>query len=614
MEGRRFTHLAKNAFEAFVDAEPWYLERLPIEAESFDRSAADESIVRQAHRIRTYLDFFRIKSGRDVASMWSSWRQRESSTIQHIREGLDFALLRDTEERATNGLRLSLRYQSDEQTASIFGQRYWEAFNDAKFADHNWAHIRRVERWFESFYENIPALRHDPYAAEWFGSGMLAVNFHDIDQIMTIARNKTREQNGQPALNSKIGHGESAALMMLALANRYVRENILPRDQAYVSVIGASAMIARHSATGKSSVDGLEDAAYISDDEQLVQHYEEGRINFFTLSPAQLITIVRAKKSEHMAEEGTRWGLDPDFENEYAQELMALEHITNSLMAEGHLKPEQITGFRHAEQAFKVADKLDTLVPPQHRLFRTINTSAAKIRPFFIPANQQALYDQLNIIFGEKDVPAIHPSDCIRILYEIFHSMPQAYKHADIIVNSQYLQSVLTENIWQSLIELATFGEMIMKPSDPNDFSYVQEHYSRRIHAILQKAIERYGISLPLADHEILSDEETEEIMIQLIQQIRGQTDYEPLFTTKVKALQEERDGVINIIKAKRSADFSDRDYQEFLGMIKEVRHQLIRRNIRSHTKSPTGLPYNTYDSLPGPTSKIRTLRRPIGE
>src|SRR5579872_3997146 len=91
----------------------------------------------------------------------------------------------------------------DSTQQSEFGLKLDLALNNASLTDHNFHHSRRLERVFEATFHNIDQTHEIVLSQdnEWLlDAGYIAINFHDVDQLLTLQRNEEGED-----LNSKKG-------------------------------------------------------------------------------------------------------------------------------------------------------------------------------------------------------------------------------------------------------------------------------------------------------------------------------------------------------------------------------------------------------------------------
>lgn len=402
---------------------------------------------------------------RSLQGVFDTFTKRGEPWLEHILEGIEFVGRMDIADRASNGLRLAItRDRNDVGKESVFGCMLKRAFDNPKLSDHNHEHSRRLERWLETMMLNIGELRHSHSIFQWIDSAILFSYWHDADQLLSLERN---EEEGRD-LSVKKGHALAAAVMLLALHRRYAIERKVSIHDAWEISAGAALMTLKHDEPERfmEALSGTQNAytetggkrQYLKGD-ILEKLYENNELNIFTLTPAQLIELLaRIKKKHGFIGEGmgSRYGLLPAFEKEYASELHELAQNERPII--DSITDEEKRSFRLAATASVMADVFDMVAPPLEALLRSMNTQYSRQRPFFIPASSEYMMQLITEEAG--NVSADVDSDTRRVLWQLMHL---EHLQDSVVTDSKFVQSVNRDSAIMGALAFRDIGSKIMQ-------------------------------------------------------------------------------------------------------------------------------------------------------
>ncbi|OGK15557.1 hypothetical protein A2774_06060 [Candidatus Roizmanbacteria bacterium RIFCSPHIGHO2_01_FULL_39_12c] len=456
---------------------------------------------------------------------------RGENKFDHIMEGVDFAHRLDIADRAANGLRLALAYDSRPEKYdefSRFGITFTVGYNNPELADHNHSHYRRVERLIEALLFNIGELRHSQSLKQYIDALYLFANFHDTAQVYNLQFNLMSPEDEQ-IKDVKKAHGLEAAVMLLLFHRRYAIERKVDIHTAWNICAQAAAMTMLHDHPKKFM--NLLSSRLKADDLVKNLENEDGQItklaevfdgdsdtvvDVFSLTPRQLLLILGKIKG------GKGYGLPVSLVDEYSAEID--EVLNNKLPLiyytdekEGKIKMEigmpekerQI--FNLAAQVGLMADLLDMRIPGEESIFRSLRAKKSKERPF-IPENFNQR-EVLNQIFESSgDFPHDSPFnfDVLRILWEavniekIISNLPAD----NPLLKSSYLKRLIREAGIYSVLSLQEIGNRLTR----RDSTIVDEVFARRRLELLEKAETKFGKDLKLKG---LTDNQIANLIIQ---------------------------------------------------------------------------------------------------
>ena len=564
---------------------------------------------------------------RSFTGVFNAFAKRDEPWLNHVLEGIEFVGRMDIADRASNGLRRALQHDNrDHARPSTFGTMLTNAYDNPKHTDHNHEHSRRHERWLEAMMLNVPQLRHSHSIFQWIDSTMLFSYFHDVDQLISLQRNLVENHN----FSVKKGHGPAAAVILLALHKRYAVERKVSIHKAWEICAGGALMILKHDEPESfaQAMAGMTPAYRtipnkeheLNHDEKLIQAFDKNELDLFTVSPSQLIEILRNIKSQYgfiSETDGSRYGLHPYFEEEYAEELADL--ATNNLPILKEVTPEQKISFRHAAEAAVLADVLDMVAPPMESMFRLLNTQYSRNRPFFrSDENPQSLLDK---IFGpDGNLHQEIDSDTRRLFWHFAH---MDHLHDSIITRSAFVQRVNRDHALLGAITAKRIGARIMHA----DYTDIDRLYLERKCYLARKTLAKADVSRVqrlLIFHAMQKTGDDREVL-KLLEQ-RKETKLLARYMSKVEHLEIDRASIEEGLKHKPSGSlavtqgYSDQEVWAYEAIADAVIEKLCAiynvtaKQLRGYKKIlhkhwyPDSIPYVTYDSLGG---KPRTLVAP---
>lgn len=551
---------------------------------------------------------------RSLPGIYTSFKEAKESRLHHILEGIEFVGMMEIADRAANGLRMALtRDYRDESKPSIFGQIFKKAYENPALSDHNHEHIRRQERWFETMLLNIGELRHSHSIFDWIDSGLL-FSFHDADQLVTLQRNLDEGTS----LDAKRGHGIAAAVMLLALHKRYAIERKTSIHNAWEICSGTALMAMKHDKPEEfvQAMSGMKPAFSINADgtrilltgDALEKAFEKNELDLFSLSPSQLLTLLRRVKSKYgFIREGDSvfYGLHPEFEKEYAGELADLSHNHDPLIKD--ITPEGRRSFRLAAEAAVQADVLEMVSPPVESIFRTLNTQLAKSRPFF--RNEDIELTMQRITDTQGNIPTEIDSNVRRIYWELMHieHLPES-----IITKSDYMKRIHEDHAIMGAILFKDIGTRIMK----GDYSDLDRVYMSRKIQLAEKALVKANIGLVSKIFFAKRMREGDALAVQTQLRKKGCAPLAARLAEKTGHLDTEMASILEGLTRKRDGDqggktiFSDEDVEKFrivsdtvIEALCQKYHVSPQKLKRYKSKVASGkfssmIPYSTYDSM----------------
>lgn len=566
--------------------------------------------------------------GRSIQGVFRSFRGRKERWLDHILEGIEFVGRMEVADLASNGLRGAVLWDNRDHTRpSEFGTMLTRAYNNPQLSDHNHEHSRRHERWLESMFLNIGELRHSHSVFSWIDSALLFSYWHDVDQLLTLERNLTEGKY----LPAKHGHALAASVMILALHERYAIERKVSIHKAWEICAGTALMIARHDkpegfAAGlvgtKNAYRELPDGfRQLLHGRQLQEIFDKNELDLFTISPSQLMELLRMEKEKHGFVDDTEsvWGLHPAFEEEYRYELALLANNTVPIIKD--VTPRERMSYRYAAEATVLADVFDMVSPPTESIFRTLNTQHSRGRPFF--RTDMGLEAQLAHI--GSDIGNIDPdvdSDVRRMFWELVH---MEHIKDGITADSPFVRSINRETAIMGALAFKDIGMRIMR----GDLSDIDTLYHFRKAQVARKTLAKAGYSKVrrLAVYQSVMKTGDDAIIIELLEK-KGNGRLLGRYREKVHNLDIEAQRIKDGLLQKPDSDgrrlrvYEESDRRAFealassviqalsekysvsVGRLKRYRARVAKRSY------PGVIPYRTYDSLGGTP---RTLVAPLG-
>lgn len=601
-----------------------------------------------------------ILSGRrSPLEVFRAERGRNESIFEYIFNGVDFIRDMDVADRAANGLRDSLKYHLHDPTRySQFGQKLDDAYNNPFISHHNHEHDRRVERWLEAELLNIGELRHAASVKHWINSALLVPYFHDIDQMLSIDRNLESQERDEHTkeLPSKAGHGLAAAVMLLALHKRYGQEAAVRKDKAWEICAGAAYMILKHEKPNKM-MQALHDntirkyrdekemnpdrtergnefgekAYEITDGRKILLHgkdlrikYDNNELDLTTLSPSQLVELLRMVKRENgFINSGNpgSFGLYPEFEVEYKDELTELASDDRPIL--DNIDSDLRYPLNLAAEATIRADMLDMVSPSVFSIFRKLAVQISKNRPFYKIRSIDELYKL--ILSDNGDLPPDSDCDVRRMLWELVHI--DEISHDSLIAQSRFMREVNRDYAIMGVLAIQHIGESIMN----GDLSVITDAYDERIIEVSKKALERAGYNPMTINWNMYIGKNQNDFDTYVAYMIEKASGWQEALKYKKKVIQLQTEAqniqtqIATKIQLRPEGDhlvtmYSDQNRSDFHIITERVigklmadygvepkRKRRLEKIVYKYKKSPN-LPYRGYDSIPA--GKPRTVRK----
>lgn len=422
--------------------------------------------------------------------------------MHYTEDMLRMAYELDLSQRGVNALRLDLLLK-DDGSSSKFGELLNKALENPALIDHNHHHLRRVEQTLLAIILNSQELQTE-HVQSWYRSAFLAASIHDHDQLISLQRNADGEK-----LPVKKGHAVAGAVMAMLFAQRYARECGLDFQEANRIVRGAAYMILKHDEPERISqaLNGVLSAQGLSG-EKLFVEYQKNQLDLTTLSPGQLIEILRHEKRE--AGFTSLYGLSEACEEEYREQLELLEVDDKPLLQFSDGEKDQKEALKLMTEVVVFADIADMVAPPYEAIYRTLMTQYSQHRPFLTPVNDEfkayvhselqkagkpflndsatdADYYVALIENGSGNTPREYAhldSDVRRLLFEFHHLVEM---NSSRLSRLRYVREMNSVNAMMGIFALGNVATGVME----NDHSIIQATGRRQLHSIARKIIRR---------------------------------------------------------------------------------------------------------------------------
>ncbi len=561
---------------------------------------------------------------RSLTGVFESFTKRGESWLQHILEGIEFVGRMDIADRASNGLRLAVIHDTrNTSRPSEFGSMLTRAFNNPTLSDHNHEHSRRLERWLETMMLNIGELRHSHSIFHWIDSTILFSYWHDADQLLTLERNIEEKRD----LSVKKGHALAASVMLLALHRRYAIERKVSIHDAWEICAGAALMTLKHDEPERfmQAMSGTKQAYTIVSGERqylkgeaLKKAYDHNDLDIFTLTPGQLVELLRRIKKKHgfIDEKGESiYGLLPAFEKEYAGELKKLKGNFRPIVET--ITDEEKRSFRLAATASVMADVFDMVTPPMEALLRKMNTQYSLQRLFFQMSSQEEMMRYIAEEAG--NVPNNVDSDTRRVLWELMHL---EHLQDSVVTDSRLVRGVNRDSAIMGALAFRDIGSRLMR----GDVSDIAKIYQKRKESIAQKALSK--ANLPFIKSWLLMHDYRNVHNLRLLTEELHRMGAEAqarILEQKFSQLDQEAKDIVASLTQKPDGEgikiYSALQIMEFQNLCDTVIAHLMKkyavnpkrlkryRSKLARGQYPGITPYTTYDSLGGTP---RTLVEPI--
>ncbi len=492
-----------------------------------------EIIVRRRHKIRSIVR--------------SLIHDSDENPARHFIEGFQFHTDMEKGHLKSGGFRTELLWHENitdrKWYKSTFGFDYTYAMNAYKWKNHAYAHVRRMRRIAEEAVLTIGRLRHgkETSIGQWLNAWEIFPSFHDADQLLTMLRNE-RIKHTYPndykdkLLDAKAGHGLASAIMVMAMASRYQKAaGIVELERAKRFTKEAALMIMKHdkpeeleAAFSDYFIDpdspqgeprlirkyNARDPRYTNPVEgiqNLVYDYNHNRVDLFSLSPKQLILILReTKKQKGFVTIDTPNGLYPEFEKEYRQQLEELEKDNTPIFSD--ISGDERSSFKLATEAMVIADEIDQIYPPYESITRSETTEKAIPRIWYAKkASAQQILDTLidpltgNLLPGDVEIvdpnDVSNPYNCSirRLLWEALNNAKAAKTRKEkgliqadgsySLAETNHVLDIRKTNAIMRLAAIEKISESVY--GSDSTFPIVAAIFNRRKNALANKAIKK---------------------------------------------------------------------------------------------------------------------------
>lgn len=642
---------------------------------------------------------FIIGSDRNTHALLESFIHRTSSVTTYLFEAVYFAGRMDEADRSLNGFinNLALDNRSRRQEGR-FGELLKKAYNNPILADHNYEHFRRFEKWIEAVLLNDSIFRHDRSVYTWVHSLFHAGKMHDIDQVLSLQRNLQHRREGKKELKVKKGHAIAGSIMGLATHKRYAEESMMRIRDAWDVAAGSAYMGMRHDEPENlaSFLAADKPAWRVENGELILLHgtellrmFENDQIDGSTISPSQMTEILILQKAKagfiegfdqqvfmmsdqevdtelkkflnvaktklsslsinpHYSGSESILGLAPEFEYEYAEELLELmaneRPLLERIIDETTSLDDKET-LKLATQLMYKADLMDMIAPPVEAIHRMLQVQYSLGRDFWPNKHTiEELKKRVNLTRVQKGMPVVEDDieTLLIAVVELSGNMDQEadsdvrrwlwmLEHVDFtnstngsvfdIDASQYMRSINKDNAIMGLLYFREIGEKTMR----GDLSHIDESYGNRKRRLAVKALKKSGMSNRAARRFLTASVNIDEAVIDNLSK-RGFEGLANNYRTKTAVMTSECERLRLLISKNQEKNGLPypRVYEESeILMFTELCDQyLIRlctkynitprevskyRKLMRSRKYTSATPFYTYDSIARPEN-ARTL------
>ena len=263
---------------------------------------------------------------------------------------------------------------------SSFSQRLVRALNNPGLSDHNNTHIQEVTKLTGFVIKGLGEERQKEIQPHLDSIALFAF-IHDSAQLATLQRNLDDNRGDEgcpPILNAKKSHGLEAALMALAFVPGYAEANNISRQEARKICAKTAIMCIRHEDiyVFDQALRGNVLPTNPHDDQELADLFKTNTLDLMSISPKDITLLLRAQKIE---------GIDPFFQNEYAEELgkLAIDDTPLFQVDDGD-KLKTRESLRVAAHVALAPDIIAMMAPAGDTLNRLLLTQYSQNRPIFI--------------------------------------------------------------------------------------------------------------------------------------------------------------------------------------------------------------------------------------
>ncbi len=412
----------------------------------------------------------------------------------------------DVAKRAANAFRLYV------ESKTAYGRIHAAAREEEPIADHAFSHFRRMGKWQRQISQHYTF--HNPHIV--MAMGLIPDN-HDADQLDTSYRNyKTGSKR-----NPRGGHESAGALRLVTLSSLHA-EAVNTSLQESREITGfAAAMTILHdtpellpqalSQTGKVhgrkpyTLNRLTGERTMLHADALIACFKKG-CDLLALSPKQIRGITRyykeeadeqAKKKDQtqfkFITDETPYGLDPQFEHEFAHTLNNLDD--EPLVAS--LSRRDRREFVLATEINVLADTLDMVIPVEEAFLRTLANEHARTRSLYDDDARRQVFELIGT--PKKD------TDLSRKVREIV-MLTKAIKNSKL-AKSHFATHELPEIQAKALSRLKDIGSIFMQGDVATVGTFVQEVVEQRVESLAESHMRRSGVIIePRGENETIYD------------------------------------------------------------------------------------------------------------
>lgn len=379
----------------------------------------------------------------------------------------------------TDGKKLAQVFDKSLNTTE-YGKEVLKTRLNWKHRHHGKDHELRV-----SSFTDVQLLLANEFSIKWKWKAsilglMLFPTFHDFTQIASISFNDTLSKSDLKLMAYQ-GHGETAALHLLALKRKFMDISFLTQIESENALSSAILMILIHERSNDVDVafQGKQQAANLSS-EELIRSYISNTLDLFSLREKDIVTIslnalrhVKSNKRPFISEK-TPFGLHPLFENDsdIRSELTRLSKSDTLLFDfEKNVdadKQEIMDSVRIATNIAVNADNLDMIAPPGLSFLRTLTGSLSMERPLLQGEANDIIY---SIRHDKERVSITIDSDVRRKWYEISEIPKTIYE--SILSESLFITNYMQFLQWRSAKTLKEYTEVFIKGDDDEITKYL---------------------------------------------------------------------------------------------------------------------------------------------
>lgn len=475
---------------------------------------------------------------------------------------------------------------------SDYGNRWLAALGQVD-GGHGWAHARRVRMTTETLLTYTPECIHKYKLDNFSEANQIAhivyhtvasfPSAHDLNQAESESLNSESNTNYE----TKLGHALAGAAQVLATEGLFRSAAQQERNPKLVHrmVAGLAIAIAVHDNPEDLEVAlmGEVDAREIHNDAELCYRWKaptkEERLNPFTISPHQLLVLLKAEKGQ--VKEGyspfvtdkTPFGLG-EFETVFTTELSELHNDDKPLLTDLE-EPEQ-NALKYAIQLAVLSDQMDMFTSPPS-ILRKLTVPMARDIPLYagtLAAARERVFGYKGNVGGDANL--------LRSLWEI--------DHADVILKSselgesEFLWRFVGLNQLQALATLQRIGKVLMEGNE---------------HAI-EQLIRGIGEQEKRAQHD------------KLVRDIRWKKDRQGLeagYFNNIERIDTHVQNVLNLLRQKPGGGivaYNQEQIHDFLQLCDEIEQRIYQRNFYLTScdrklispESEVPQPYTTYFPL----------------